>query len=93
MSDLEDRQRRLDRARRLIRFELGVAFTTPVVAGFLFIAAPQFGGGLSHREPPLIESLVPWAGVLGVIIGIVWMIRIARADPEAGESSWRYRDF
>jgi hypothetical protein len=93
MSDLEDRQRRLDRARRLIRFELGVAFTIPVVAGFLFIAGPQFSGGMSYREPPLIESLVPWVGVLGVIIGIVWMIRIARADPEAGESFWRYRDF
>lgn len=93
MNDLERRQRRLDRARRLIRAELAIAFASPLILGFLYIAAPQYSHGMFEREPPLIESLVPWVGVAGIIIGIVWTIRLSRTNPEAGESSWRYRDF
>jgi len=32
-------------------------------------------------------------GLIVPAIGIAWMIRIYRADPEAGERTWRYRDF
>jgi hypothetical protein len=27
------------------------------------------------------------------LVGLVWMIRLSRANPEGGERSWRYRDF
>lgn len=93
MNDLERRQRRLDRARGLIRLELAVAFAAPIVAGFLFVAAPPHSHPMFEREPLLIQSLVVWAGLAGLVLGLVWMIRLSRANPEAGESAWRYRDY
>ena len=30
-------------------------------------------------------------GVVGIIVGLVWMIRIYRADPEPDQHAWRYR--
>jgi hypothetical protein len=93
VNDLERRQRRLDRAHFLIRAELVIAFAAPVVAGFLWVAAPGSTGGGMFYEPSLFEMLLPWAGGIGVIVGIVWMLRLSRPDPEAGERSWRYRDF
>jgi type IV secretory pathway TrbD component len=42
-------------------------------------------------EPPLIETLVPWFGVGMFVVGFVWMVRLSRPDPEAGERTWRYR--
>lgn len=99
MNDLERRQRRLDRARFLIRAELVVAVAAPVLAGFLWVAQPgtmggamSLGGGLPFGWS-LIEMLIPWVGGIGVIVGIVWMLRLSRPDPEPGVRSWRYRDF
>jgi len=92
MDDRGARQRRLDRARRLADVELTVAFGAPLFAGFLWVASPGMIGVMSSREPSLV-SLMPWLGVIGVIVGIVWMIRIYRADPEPFEPTWRYRDF
>jgi hypothetical protein len=92
MDDLQTRQRRLDRARALRQVELFIGFAVPLVAGFLYVASPGYSSGL-NAEPPLIASLVPWAGVVGVLVGVVWMVRLSRPDPEAGERTWRYRDF
>jgi hypothetical protein len=93
VNDLESRQRRLGRAHFLIRAELTLAIAVPVIAGFLWVAAPgTMGGGMFYRAS-LIETLLPWAGVAGFVVGIVWMLRLSRQDPEAGERSWRYRDF
>lgn len=55
---------------------------------FLYVAAPGFTGG--PREPWLLEQLLPWAGVAGVILGLVWMIRLSRPEPEGGERTWWY---
>ena len=92
MDDRGERQRRLDQARTLAHVELAVAFGAPLFAAFLWVAAPgSFEGGF-YREP-LLVSLLPWLGVIGVVVGIVWMIRIYRADAEPIETTWRYRDF
>ena len=32
-------------------------------------------------------------GVAAYVVGLAWMIRIYRTDPEVGESPWRYREF
>ena len=92
MNDLEQRQRRLDRARFLIRAELVIAFAAPVFAGFLLTAPGTMGGGMFYVGPSLVP-LVPWAGAIGVIVGTVWMLRLSRPDPEAGQRTWRYRAF
>lgn len=91
MSDLERRRRRLGGAQFLIRAELAIAVGAPLVVAFLYVAAPGFTG--DSREPWLLEQLLPWAGVAGVILGLVWMIRLSRPEPEGGDRTWRYRDF
>lgn len=90
MSELEARQRRLARARFLIRAEFLIAVAAPLVAAFLFVAAPGFTGG--GMGPSLLARLWPWAGVAGVILGFVWMIRLSRPQPEGGDRTWRYHD-
>jgi hypothetical protein len=92
MTDRQERQRRLDRARTLGRFELFVAFTAMPLALFLLVAAPGHMGGGMFAEPTLMESLMPWAGAAVYVFSVAWMIRIHRANPEAGERSWRYHD-
>lgn len=91
MHDVQARSRRLQNARFLIRAELAIAFASPLVAGFLYIAAPGTFGGMFAESP--LESALPWAAAVGILVGIVWMVRLSRPDPEAGERSWRYRDF
>jgi membrane associated rhomboid family serine protease len=91
MDDLARRRRRLQSARFLIQAELTIALAAPFIAAFLYVAAPGFIGGLT--EPSLLESALPWAAAAGVIVGIAWMVRLSRTDPERGERSWRYRDF
>jgi hypothetical protein len=34
-----------------------------------------------------------WAAYVGVIVGLVATVRLSRIDPEAGERTWRYRDY
>jgi hypothetical protein len=90
MNDLERRQRRLDRAWIAIRFELFVAVAVPVGIGLLYVTAPDMGGGFSTERFSVVQAL-PWLGVLGYVLGLVWMIRLARPTTEDGEDSWRFR--
>ncbi|HUP55312.1 MAG TPA: hypothetical protein VM408_07380 [Methylomirabilota bacterium] len=92
MDDVQRRQQRLDRARVLVHTELALAFAVPLIAAFLFVAAPGTMCCM-YLEPPLVEVALPWAAAAGVPVGILWMIRLSRPDPEPGERSWRYRDF
>jgi hypothetical protein len=95
MDERHERQRRLDRARaqRHGLLVLGVALI--VLTAFLYVAAPGFPGGrmFASEVMAMLDTLVPLAGIGGAIGGLIWMIRIHRADPEAGERTWRYRDF
>ena len=92
MDDLARRRRRLERSRNLVWIEFAFAVVAPFVVGLLVVAAPGTMGG-STWEPPLWSRLFPWAGVAAYLVGLGWMIRIYRADPEAADSPWRYRDF
>ncbi len=92
MHELEPSRRRLRRGRILFRLAFAVAIAAPVAVGLAYIAAPA-GFGPMFRRAWLTAEVLPWLGVLGVIVGFVWMVRLARADPEAGVSPWRYRDF
>jgi hypothetical protein len=90
VSDLERRQQRLDRAWIAIRFELFVALAAPGGLAFLYVAAPR-GGEPMFPEPLPVGQALLWVGALGYVLGLVWMIRLSRPRPEAGEPSWRYR--
>lgn len=91
MDDFERRRRSLEGSRFLIRAELAVAFAAPIVVGFLYLASP--GGGTPMFGRLWLVEVVPWAGLIGFIVGIAWIVRLSRPDPERGERSWRYRDF
>ena len=61
---------------------------------FLWVGAP--GGPTPMFEPsPIFEpwyvEALTWAGAAGYLVGLGWMIRIYRANPEPGERTWRYR--
>jgi hypothetical protein len=92
MIDLEHRRRRGARASTLTRVELVILVASPLVAGFLWVLAPgSFRAMFLH--PSLIAQVLPWAGIVGAIVGLAWILHVSRADPEAGDRTWRYRDF
>ena len=48
----------------------------------------------AHRSSPMIlgpdwSTILAIAGTVGTIVGLVWMIRIARRPAEAGQTIWR----
>lgn len=87
MADLEQPRLRPRPLRVLIR--LGTALA--VAALSLYIARRAVIGAV--RELDALYPFAAWAGVALAIVGFAWIIRIAREDPDASESSWRFRDF
>jgi hypothetical protein len=67
----------------------GAAFLGLVYAPFLYVARPGFMGG---GPPPEWEQASLAVGACGILTGLIWMIRIYRADPEPDQRSWRYRE-
>jgi hypothetical protein len=53
-----------------------------------YLAAPNFIDASNAGAGP-IPIIV---GAAGVAVGLIWMIRILRADPEPDAAGWRYRD-
>ena len=76
-------------ARRMSRALLVAALAMPVVVVVLWIVEP--GGLRGFYQPPWYEVALPWVGAVGYLIGLGWMVRIYRADPEPDEPTWRYR--
>lgn len=74
---------------------IAIAFGAVGLVVVAFIAVP---GGTSpmFSTPPDILGLpvgpvLGTVGSVGVVVGLVWMIRIHRADPEPDQHAWRYR--
>jgi hypothetical protein len=84
----EERQRRLDRARFAIQAELLIGLMVVILTGPPFLAA---AGEMSSYLPPLSQVLLLATPVVS-LLAWVWMLRLSRPQPEAGERSWRYRD-
>ncbi len=87
----EERQRRLDRARRAIHAELLIGLMVVILTGHFSIMASPWGSDPMFFVPPLFHLLVLAVPVLS-LLAWVWMLRLSRPRPEAGERSWRYRD-
>jgi hypothetical protein len=66
------------------------AVLLPVAILLAWVAQPGHFGPMFY-EPPWYEVALPWAGAIGYLVGLGWMIRIYRADPEPEEPTWRYR--
>ncbi len=73
--------------RELARVELTIAAAVTVAVGLMWLAEPAYMGG----GPPPSEKPVVIAGLVGLVVGFAWMIRIYRANPEPDPHIWRYR--
>jgi hypothetical protein len=95
MDDLERRSKLMRRARFFIRLERRLAFAAALVVGLWFVAfpVPLVPDPVFYGQPNVLGSLLSWAAYVGVIVGLVATARLSRIDPEAGERTWRYRDY
>lgn len=78
--------------RRVARQMIRVAFACGVALLVGWIALP----GYVHPMFGSVPWYVDWLPVVGVAIyflGLGWMVRIYRANPEPDAHNWRYRDF
>jgi hypothetical protein len=74
------------------RMELGLGIGLVVLAGFTLVAAPTFVSTPTFTlEGPGYESPLVIAGCVGMVVGLVWMIRIFRGSHDE-PPPWRYRD-
>lgn len=87
----EERQRRLDRARQAIQAELLIGLMVVILTGHFSIMASPWGIDALFFVPPWFQLLV-LAVPVASLLAWVWMLRLSRPHPEAGERSWRYRD-
>lgn len=87
-------------AQSFVRAQRGRALATAMFQGalilvgliaFMFQVDPTGPMSLTVGMPAVALPLV--VGIVGVVVGLVWMRRIlrAQADPEAGARPWRYR--
>ena len=64
------------------------AILLDALAVLLFASAPNMIGPMMS-EPPRFMWLIPAFGIALNLVGLAWMIRIVRADPERHPSFWR----
>lgn len=77
------------RGRRYAQLMLFATIAADVFLVLLRVPGPSFIGPMTAEPPsPLIWSL-PAVGILIHVAGLAWMVRIVRADPERGLTSWR----
>ncbi len=82
-------------AARLGRWMIFGVLVVLAFAAFLWIAAPNGPSAMYLQEPEsrALDVALPFVGVAGLVIGLIWMVRILRAHQEPEPKGWRYRDF
>ena len=76
------------RGRRAARLMLIAVVALDAVLALLVATAPNTIGPMLEQSSPL-EWFVPALGIALNVGGLVWMVWIVRADPEASPSAWR----
>ncbi len=79
------------RGRRVAGRILAIAIGLDAFVVLLFLNLPHTSGPIYAEPPSVVGWLVPAVGVVVNVIGLAWMVRIYRADPEAHPSFWRFR--
>jgi Flp pilus assembly protein TadB len=77
------------RGRQQARLMLIAAVLPNVLVAFLYIARPNYMRPMFDGPLAIWTWLVPAIGIVIDVVGLGWMIRIYRTDPEAGRSAWR----
>jgi hypothetical protein len=81
------------RGKAVARAMIVFAVLLPLAVLIALVARPGHIGGGMFDAPPWYAAAMPWAaGAIGYLVGLGWMIRIYRADPEPVQPIWRYRD-
>jgi hypothetical protein len=76
--------------RRIARVLLFTALLIDGLVAFVLLNPPQVIGPMIEVPPsPSIAHVTIAVGVVLNVVGLVWMVRILRADPEAHSSPWR----
>ena len=78
------------RGRRTARGLIVLAILYGLASVFLWVAQPGFMDPMFHPWR-WHQAVIPILGVASYFLGLGWMIRIYRAQPEPGERTWRYR--
>lgn len=86
--------RRYPRAAYRTHLVSGVAVASAIGAGLAYLARPGFMGG---PPAPLSgawwgETGLPVLGLVGVVIGLAWILRIDVASNRTDGEAWRHRD-
>ena len=81
--------RRARRGRAAARLMLAAAILAVAFIILFVLAAPNYMYTPEPKPPDVIVLGIP---VLGFVIGLAWMWRILRADPEPDSEAWRYRE-
>lgn len=77
---------RARRGRAIARAMVRAASIALLISVCLFVVRPAVVYGFQ----PLLVELV---GIAGAVVGLAWMVRIYRADPEPAKHTWRYRAY
>ena len=72
------------------RFELGIAVVCAAIVVALWLVGPPTMSG--DRFGPDLTTPLAAAGTVGCLVGLAWMIRIAREPADTGPPVWRSRD-
>jgi hypothetical protein len=70
----------------LVRIELAAAIVAIGASLLLILGEPNTMGPAAR----LVDQPMTWIGMACAVLGLAWMIRIFRADPEARASAWRF---
>ena len=81
--------RRARRGRATALLMLAAAILAVAFIILIVLAAPNYMYTPEPKPPDVIVLGIP---VLGFVIGLAWMWRILRADPEPDSEVWRYRE-
>jgi hypothetical protein len=73
----------------VVRIEFAAAIVFPVILAFLLLTPPNY----MIEQPPFFDQLSVQIAILMYLVGLAWMIRIYRTDPEAHRSFWRSRRY
>ena len=86
---------RAKRGRALGRMMIFGVLVVLAFTAFLWIAAPNGPQAMYLEEPQpyALAAAAPVLAFLGIVIGLVWMVRIFRAHHEPEPKGWRYRDW
>jgi hypothetical protein len=94
--DLDDYMTRSNARARRGRYvaRLILAGAVSLAATLVVAFAPALSSGLGATTgPDGFRALSPVLGIGGIVVGLVWMIRILRTNHDPDAAAWRYRDF